>query len=204
MPTKVKSLALLSVLVFGAMTSSKAVPNDPRNVNPVEVGSTLPVVNLTNESGKPVSLREALGGGKAVIIFYRGSWCPYCTKHLSAVGQHEDKILNQGYKIIALSPDKPAVIEDYAKEADLNYELYSDSEMAAATAFGLTFKLDEATLAKLDSYDIDIEAASGKKHHLLPVPAVFISDEEGRITFRYYNPDYKKRLSPEELLGAIE
>lgn len=76
--------------------------------------------------------------------------------------------------------------------------------MAAASAFGLSFKVDSPTLKKLDSYDIDIEAASGQNHHLLPVPAVFITDDEGRITFRHYDPNYKKRLSSKALLKAIE
>ena len=190
---------LLSIFVFGL----NAAPLDPRNVNPIEVGSALPETNLKDASGKEVSLKEALGGQKSVIIFYRGSWCPYCTKHLAAIGQHEQEILKKGYKIIAISPDKPAVIEDYAEQAAVNYTLYSDADMAAAKAFGLAFELDNATLQKLDSYDIDIEAASGKDHHMLPVPAVFVADEEGRISFRYYNPDYKERLSAEKLLEAI-
>lgn len=180
-----------------------AVPTDPRNVNPIEVGNTLPETTLTDASGKQLSLKEVLDGRKAVIIFYRGSWCPYCTRHLAAIGQHEQAILDKGYQIIAISPDKAAIIRDYSKDAELNYTLYSDSNMTAATAFGLSFKLDAATLEKLDSYDIDVEVASGKDHHLLPVPAVFITDGEGRIAFRHYNPDYKERLSSEKLLDAL-
>lgn len=39
-------------------------------------------------------------------------------------------------------------------------------------------------------------------NHLLPVPAVFVIDREARIRFRYFNPDYKERLSGEALLKA--
>lgn len=195
--------ALFFLIATCAPFFLSATPTDPRNVNPIEVGNTLPETTLTDASGKQLSLKEALGGQKAVIIFYRGSWCPYCTRHLAAIGQHEQAILDRGYKIIAISPDKAAVIRDYSKDAELNYTLYSDSDMAAATAFGLSFRLDAPTLEKLDSYDIDVEAASGKDHHLLPVPAVFITDGEGRIAFRHYNPDYKERLSSEKLLDAL-
>ena len=33
---------------------------------------------------------------------------------------------------------------------------------------------------------MDLEEASGRDHHLLPVPAVFIIDREARIRFRYF------------------
>lgn len=205
MPGTQRHLSALFFIIAACLPASlSATPTDPRNVNPVEVGSALPETTITNASGKQLALKEVLGGQKAVIIFYRGSWCPYCTRHLAAIGQHEQAILDKGYKIIAISPDKAAVIRDYSKDAELGYTLYSDSDMAAATDFGLSFKLDAPTLEKLDSYDIDIEAASGKDHHLLPVPAVFITDGEGRITFRHYDPDYSQRLSPEALLGAIQ
>lgn len=205
MRRQITSLILLLSLPALAMAhDSTKIPDDPRNVNPVEVGSTLPDPSLESVSGEQQSLKDIVRGQKSVIIFYRGSWCPYCTKHLAAIGQHEQAILDKGYRILAISPDKVERIQEHEKEADLNYTLYSDADMTAATAFGLTFKLDDPTLEKLESYDIDIEAASGRKHHLLPVPAVFVSDKNGRITFRYFNPDYSKRLSPEALLDALK
>lgn len=192
---------LLAILIPASLIS--AAPIDPRNVNPVEVGSALPEATLTSASGKELSLKEVTGGQKSVIIFYRGSWCPYCTRHLAAIGKHEQAILDKGYKIIAISPDKVEKVREYNERAELKYTLYSDSDMSAASAFGLTFEVDAATLRKLDSYNIDLKAASGKSHHLLPVPAVFITDDSGRITFRHFDPDYTKRLSPEALLDAI-
>lgn len=66
------------------------------------------------------------------------------------------------------------------------------------------FRVDDKTYQRLLQHDIDLEEASGKKHHLLPVPSVFIVDAEGTITFRYYNPDYRERLSSEALLEAIQ
>ena len=76
--------------------------------------------------------------------------------------------------------------------------------MKAASSFGLNFKVDAPTLEKLDRYNIDIEAASGQTHHLLPVPAVYIVGTDGIITFRYYNTDYSKRLAAEAILEAIK
>ncbi len=80
--------------------------------------------------------------------------------------------------------------------------LLSDSKMSAAESFGVAYQVDDATLKQLQQYGIDIEAASGEKHHILPVPAVFLIGTDGQIKFQYVHPDYKIRLDPELLLAA--
>lgn len=180
------------------------VPQQPSEVNPIEVGSHIPNVKITAADGSGVRLHNLVGEQKTVIVFYRGSWCPYCTRHLAALGEVEGALLEQGYQIIAISPDRETYIRRLQTNSEFNFSLYSDSRLRAASAFGLTFKLDEPTLEQLASYEIDIEAASGRRHHLLPVPAVYIVDTDGEIQFRYYNPDYSKRLDPNAILQFIE
>jgi peroxiredoxin len=62
--------------------------------------------------------------------------------------------------------------------------------------------LDDQTLAEFKKYNIDVEEASGQKHHMLPVPAVFLVATNGLVQFEYVNPDYKVRLDPDLLLAA--
>ena len=141
----------------------------------------------------------AFGDG---LVFYRGGWCPYCNRHLSALGEIQAELRDLGYRIHAISPDKPEKVAEAVAETEFDYALYSDASAEAARAFGLAFKVDAKTYEKLQGYGIDLEEASGRDHHLLPVPAVFIIDREGRIRFRYFNPEYKERLSGEKLLDA--
>lgn len=82
------------------------------------------------------------------------------------------------------------------------HQLLSDSKMNAAQSFGVAYRVDEMTLKQLQQYGIDIEAASGEKHHILPVPAVFLIGTDGQIKFQYVHPDYKIRLDSELLLAA--
>ena len=51
-------------------------------------------------------------------------------------------------------------------------------------------------------YDIDLEAASGRTHHQLPVPSVFLVEAGGTIRWVYSNPDYKVRPENAALLEA--
>lgn len=73
--------------------------------------------------------------------------------------------------------------------------------MAAASAYGIAYTVDDVGNAKLKSFGIDLEAASGEKHHQLPVPSVFIYND-GRMTFQYVNPDYQVRASGDVILAA--
>jgi peroxiredoxin len=107
-----------------------------------------------------------------------------------------------GWQIIALSPDRPAKVRESLEESEFPYLLVSDSEMNAAKAFGLAFTVDDKGFDRLKGYGIDIEAASGRDHRLLPVPGVFLVDETGTITFAHSDPNYKKRLSNKKILKA--
>jgi peroxiredoxin len=190
------------VATIGIAQAGPAV--DPREVNPIEVGASAPAIDLAQADGSTVALQELTTEAPAIVVFYRGGWCPYCNRHLAALGEIESELNELGYRVLAISPDRPERVAEAAAEADFNYSLYSDASAEAASAFGLAFRVDAATYEKLMGYGIDLEAASGRDHHLLPVPAVFIVDQENRIRFRYFNPDYKERLSAEALLDAAK
>jgi peroxiredoxin len=42
-----------------------------------------------------------------------------------------------------------------------------------------------------------------QKEASLPVPAVYIINRDGAVTFRYFNEDYRKRISVKEILEAL-
>lgn len=75
--------------------------------------------------------------------------------------------------------------------------------MATAKAFGIAYEVDDKTLQALAKYGVDLEAASGQAHHLLPVPAVFVIAKE-IIQFEYINPDYSVRIDPDLLIRAVQ
>jgi len=107
-----------------------------------------------------------------------------------------------GFQIIAISPDRPAKLRETQVKHGIQGRFLSDSQMVAAQAFGVAYQVDAQTLSQLKAYGIDLEEASGEKHHMLPVPAVFIAGTDGVIQFAYANPDYKVRIVPELLLAA--
>jgi len=105
------------------------------------------------------------------------------------------------WQLIGISADRPEKVRETAAKYRIT-QLLSDSKMSAAQSFGVAYRVDDAALKQLQQYGIDIEAASGETHHVLPVPAVFLIGTDGQIKFQYVHPDYKIRLDPELLLAA--
>lgn len=114
----------------------------------------------------------------------------------------EKDISDLGYQILAVSADKPANLQPTVDRHSLAYALLSDADLEAAKAFGLAFQLDQATFDRYKGFGIDLEEASGLSHHQLPVPAVFIFDDQGKVAFEYVNPDYRVRIPPDLVLAA--
>lgn len=104
--------------------------------------------------------------------------------------------------MIAVSADRPEKVAATRRSKEIEYTLLADPMLTVARAFGVAFKASDETVRRLLEYNLDIEEASGQKHHWLPVPSVFLIGGDGVIRFVYANPDYKVRIDTEVLLAA--
>ena len=192
--------SIVSILLLGTMLVSAQTGSTP-----LKVGDAIPDVKLRTEDDKEVKLRTLVSEKPTVLIFYRGGWCPFCTKHLQSLIGIEKELQAAGAQLLAISMDTPEKLKATPGRDKLGYRLLSDSGANAANAFGIAFKADDALVKKYkDSYKIDLEAASGNDRHILPHPAVFVADTAGKIRFAYSNPEYKVRLEPAKILEAAK
>lgn len=180
------------------------VPLRAEDVRPLLVGATIPDVNLHSIEGKTVSLQSLLDGRPTLIIFYRGGWCPYCNIQLGSLKSIEAKVKKLGVQIVAVTPDTPEELRKSIDKHHLKYTLVSDSKIEASRAFGISFRVDDETVDRLKEYKIDLEAASGENHHILPVPSLFAIKRDGTIAYTYVNPNYKIRPSAKVVLAIAE
>lgn len=116
----------------------------------------------------------------------------------------ESKITELGYQIIAISAERSENLRQSIERHNMKYLLLSDSKMVAARSFGIAYRVDEKTFQQYLGFGIDLEKKSGEKHHLLPVPAVFVVGTDGVIRFEYVNPNYKVRLDSDVLMAAAK
>lgn len=181
------------------------VASDAALICPSLVGTAAAAAQVRDIDGAPKSLQEVLSGKPTVLLFYRGGWCPFCNAQLGQIQTVEAEIRALGFQVIAISPDRPEKLQASREAGPLTYTLLSDSEMNAARAFGIAFRVDDTTVRSYkERFSIDLEGNSGQTHHQLPVPSVFVVGADGVIRFSYVNPDYKTRISPAVLLAAVK
>lgn len=198
-------LPLLPVLALALTVAASAAPAPSASaVHPLTPGRTPPPATVRTADDQPVTLAALTAGRPTVLIFYRGGWCPYCTKHLAALREIEADLRALGFQILALSPESPAALAAAGK-ADLGFRLLSDRAMQAADAFGVAFLVDPPTREKYAGYGIALAPIPGDPDpaaRWLPVPAVFVLRADGTIAYAHHDPDYRVRLAPADLLTA--
>ena len=182
------------------------LPGDAASIRPLAIGAPAPSFNVRRPDGARYRFDPAARVLPAVLVFYRGGWCPYCNTHLGELSQAEAVLRKRGYEVLFLSADRPEILRsslnDEAESDAAGYTLLSDSDASASRAFGVAFRVDDLTFQKYKSRGLDLEQTAGNALHILPVPAVFIVDARGVIRFAHANADYRVRLSAEALLEA--
>ena len=196
------SFALALVL---PLASHAALAPGASTARPLAVGALAPDATVKTPDGAAFDLGATLAEKPTVLVFYRGGWCPYCTRQLAELAGFEPKFLALGFQIIALSTDAPAGLAPTAEQDHIAYRLLSDRGMAAASAYGVAFRVDAATVEKYRGYKVDLAPVPGEPDaRWLPVPTVFVIGRDRIIRFAASNPDFKIRLPAAELLAAAE
>jgi peroxiredoxin len=193
----VLSLSLVSI------AQERPIATEPTATKPLEKGLKAPEVTLKGLDGKQVSLASLHQEKPLVIVFFRGGWCPICTKHTQQLIKIYPELKEKGFEMIGVSPDSVESTKANIDKNSIPFRLYSDSELSAASGFGLAFKVDDATVTKYKGFGLDLEKASGQTHHALPIPAIYVVSKDGVVTFAHSNPDYRQRLDVKDLLKEI-
>lgn len=201
-------LAITAGTVAAQSASKKAgkaeAAASPEAVEPLGVGDQVPKSTVQNSAGEDVDLNALIAEQPTALIFYRGGWCPFCNRHLKEVAEMRDEIASAGYQIVAISADRPADVMKAEEKRDYPFVLLSDSDMSTARQFGVAFMLDEGTLKRYKGFGVNLVDTEGNAHNSLPVPTFYLVDPDGTITFAHYNPDYKVRISKEEIREAMK
>ena len=186
--------SLLSILL------SFMVSTNPEGL---KVNDKAPNFSAKDQNGKTVELNELLKKGSVVMVFYRGEWCPYCNKQLTELEDSMALITNKGATLIAVSPEKQENISKTIQKTKATYSVLSDDSLKIMSAYKVAFELDEQTNEKYKKWGINLSDKNGNNGNNLPVPAVYIINKEGKITYLYFDVNYKNRVSVSEILSHL-
>ena len=167
------------------------------------LSSKAPDFKAKDQNGEEIRLKDLLKKGKVVLVFYRGQWCPYCNKELSRLQDSLQLIKDKGATLVAVSPELPENVSKTVEKTKAGYSILYDEELKIMKAYDVEFEVQENVLTRYRNSGLDIEKFNGKNGKFLPVPAVYIIDKEQTITYRFFEPDYKRRPSVKELLDNL-
>jgi peroxiredoxin len=208
MKPRIIKLLMLALLV-GATTGKATaqfqrtdIHDEASQVQPLLPGMPAAEFNVLDVQGQAIHFDPENMKNPLVLTFFRGGWCPYCNLHLAELRKAESELDALGFDIWFISIDQPQVLYASLDDPDIAYTIYSDSKLSATRGFGLAFRMPDEMVERYLGWDIDLEAASGESHHVLPAPATFIIGTDGIIQFQFTNPNYKVRLHPDVLLAA--
>ena len=165
-------------------------------------GSDIPDVVVKTPADENFYLRRAATGLRTIICFYRGYWCPYGMNQLKEIRNVEEELDVLGFRIFAMSPDRPARVRQTVEEFGAGFVLLSDSKMLAARAMGISHQVSSTEWQQLRHYGIDLEFISEETHHQIPRPALFFIGRDGRILERFVPDKISRRMDSDEIVRS--
>jgi peroxiredoxin len=130
--------------------------------------------------GQTLRLPDALAGHFGVVLYYRGSWCPYCNAQLSAFQRSLDTLTAADISVVALSVDDEATTADLIARHSLRFPVGHSADAAA---------IAHATGAFVNPGPPYLQSTG------------FVLDPGGRVIVSVYSSGAIGRLVPQEVAG---
>jgi len=162
-----------------------------RSASRIKKGDLLPEFSALDSNGKPVYSRDLLGR-PALLMFYRGNWCPFCmiqVKELAAAYRE----LGDRARIVLISPQPATLTARLAARFDVPFDFWIDTDNQAATVLGINHDLGLPAGMQALGYDSDT---------VLPTCIVLAAD--GTVLESDESQNYRVRPEPEFLIKALE
>jgi peroxiredoxin len=148
----------------------------------LNTGSAFPALSVHTVGGGDLDIREELAGSFGVVLFYRGSWCPYCTAQLRAFQRAADRFAQEGIKVVALSVDDETTTKELVEKHKLTFPVGHSADARAIAA---------ATGAFVNDEPLHLQSTG------------FVLAPDGTVITAVYSSGAIGRLVPEDVLGLV-
>jgi len=145
-------------------------------------GDRFPTLTLAQAGDETLSVPDVFDGGYGVVLFYRGSWCPYCNAQLRAFQRAHDALADVGASVVALSVDDEATTTELIVKHGLTFPVGHSADAAAVSA---------ETGAFVDPTGGFLQSTG------------FVLDPAGTVVVSVYSSGAIGRLVPDDVVGLI-
>ena len=146
----------------------------------LQPGDPFPPLTVALPGGRTLRLPDALAGRFGVVLYYRGSWCPYCNAQLSAFQRSLDNLADADISVVALSVDGEATTVDLIARHGLRFPVGHSADAAAIV---------RATGAFVNPGPPYLQSTG------------FVLDPGGRVIVSVYSSGAIGRLVPQDVAG---
>ena len=106
--------------------------------------------------------------------------------------------------VLTVTPEKQENISKTIAKTNSTFSILHDEGLQIMKLYDVAFKVDDKTIETYKKYGIDFNEANGDINGAnLPVPAVYIINKEGKIVYKFFDADYRKRSSVKEILEHL-
>jgi len=154
------------------------------------VGSKLPDFRLQDAAGNDVGAEE-ISGSPAVLLFYRGNWCPLCMAQIREIADRYQEMDDMGIKVILISSQPDEHTKALAESHAVPFHFLIDTGNQLAESLGIA---------------IDHGVPVGIKGGYAPntvMPTVVVTDANGIIVFSDQTDNYRVRPEPDVFLAIL-
>jgi peroxiredoxin len=169
----------------------------------LKVGDDAPDFLLPDADGRLHSSEQLRRNGPLVLSFFRGGWCPFCTAELCALQAAKDEFESVGATLAVVTPETRNFPRQLKQSLGLDLKVLSDVDYRVALSYGVLFRVPDETKAHYSGLGFDFGARHGSPVWMLPIPATYVIDAEGRIRSAFVEPDFTIREEPAQILASL-
>ena len=171
----------------------------------VAVGDVLTDADLTAADGSSTTLFDALGSGPAVLVFYRGAWCPYCNITLKTYQRELLPTLRErGVALVAISPQTPEGSSAAVENGELEFPALSDAGNELVRRLGIVTEPTPEARKAHTALGFDVADSNADATGDIPFPTVLVVDADRVVRFADVHVDYTTRTEVPRIVEAVE
>jgi len=167
-------------------------------------GDVMPPFVLPDTNGQLIRLADLLAHGPVVVTFHRGHWCPYCRISINTLAKAQSRIEALGARMVAIVPDREHFAAEMKSDSDALFPILTDMDNGYAMALNLAIWVGDEMQEYMTKIGRVLPEYQGNDSWMLPIPATFVVNKDGRIKARVVDPDYRKRMTVEDLIDALK
>ena len=154
------------------------------------VGSKLPSLSLKDMDGNAFD-SASLDGHPAVVLFYRGNWCPLCMAQIREIAERYQEMADMGIKVLLVSPQSDERSRELAARLDVPMTFLVDENNQVAEQLGIAVE-NGVPVGMPGEYAPDTV-----------LPTVVVANASGTILFSDQTDNYRVRPEPDIFLAIL-